>query len=188
MSCSVGQRLSLDLVWLWLWHRLAAAAPIRPLAWELSYATGATLKRPPKMQFFKKETHKSVQWLNNQILSYINTWNHSSHLTLSGSTRGSFDEEPGQPGTAKLHQRENCRGTNSFSASPLGQSGKEHLWSHILFAFCKWVLCTWIFANESMGPKELSDGSKQKTLVCFVHIVNIGAAFTRDIMKINYCT
>ena len=38
-------------------------------------------------------------------------------------------------GTAKLHQRENCEGTNSFSASPLGQSGREHLWSHILFAF-----------------------------------------------------
>ena len=32
---------------LWLWHRLAAAAlaPIRPLAWEHTYATGAALKR-----------------------------------------------------------------------------------------------------------------------------------------------
>ena len=28
-----------------LWHRLATAAPIRPLAWELSYARGAALKR-----------------------------------------------------------------------------------------------------------------------------------------------
>ena len=26
---------------MWLWHRLAAAAPIQPLAWELPYATGA---------------------------------------------------------------------------------------------------------------------------------------------------
>jgi len=25
---------------LWLWHRLAAAIPIRPLAWELPYAAG----------------------------------------------------------------------------------------------------------------------------------------------------
>ena len=29
---------------LWLWHRLAAAAPIPPLAWELPYAAGVALK------------------------------------------------------------------------------------------------------------------------------------------------
>ena len=28
-----------------LWCRLAAAAPIRPLAWDLPYAIGAALKR-----------------------------------------------------------------------------------------------------------------------------------------------
>ena len=33
-----------DLALLWLCHRLAAAAPIRPLAWELPCATGAALK------------------------------------------------------------------------------------------------------------------------------------------------
>ena len=32
-----------------LWCRLAATAPIRPLAWELPYAVGVTLKTlPPK--------------------------------------------------------------------------------------------------------------------------------------------
>ena len=30
---------------LWLWHRLAAAALIQSLAWELPYAMGAALKR-----------------------------------------------------------------------------------------------------------------------------------------------
>ena len=30
---------------LWLWHRLAAAGPIRPLAWELPYAAGTALKK-----------------------------------------------------------------------------------------------------------------------------------------------
>ena len=30
---------------LWLWHRLAAVAPIGPLAWELPHAMGAVLKR-----------------------------------------------------------------------------------------------------------------------------------------------
>ena len=34
-----------DLALLWLWHRLAATAPIVPLAWEPPYAMGAALKR-----------------------------------------------------------------------------------------------------------------------------------------------
>ena len=38
-----------DLVLLWLWHRLAAAAPSPPLAWELLYATGAALKIKKKV-------------------------------------------------------------------------------------------------------------------------------------------
>ena len=32
---------------LWLWHRSAAVAPIRPLAWELPYAMGIVLKKDP---------------------------------------------------------------------------------------------------------------------------------------------
>jgi len=45
MSCSVGcPRCCLELALLWLWCRLAAAALIRPLAWELPYALGAILK------------------------------------------------------------------------------------------------------------------------------------------------
>ena len=43
-SCSVGQRHGWDLALLWLWRRPEATAPIRPLAWELPYATGAALK------------------------------------------------------------------------------------------------------------------------------------------------
>jgi len=38
----------LDPALLWLWHRLAAAALIRPLAWELPYATGAAVKKIKK--------------------------------------------------------------------------------------------------------------------------------------------
>ena len=33
-----------DPMLLWLWHRWAAAAPIRPLAWELPCVTGAAMK------------------------------------------------------------------------------------------------------------------------------------------------
>ena len=46
-----------DLVLLWLWCKLTARAPIRPLAWEPPYATGAALKRPKK----KKKSHQQ-QW------------------------------------------------------------------------------------------------------------------------------
>ena len=40
-----------DLALLWLWFRLAAAAPIRPLAWELPYAAGVALKRKKNSLF-----------------------------------------------------------------------------------------------------------------------------------------
>jgi len=41
----VVHRHGSDLALLWLWHRLAAAALIWPLAWEPPYATGAALKK-----------------------------------------------------------------------------------------------------------------------------------------------
>ena len=37
-----------DPALLWLWCRLAAAALIQPLAWELPYAVGMALKRKKK--------------------------------------------------------------------------------------------------------------------------------------------
>ena len=48
MSCGVGHRRGSDLVFPWLWCRLAAAAPVQPLVWELPFATGAALKRLKK--------------------------------------------------------------------------------------------------------------------------------------------
>ena len=44
MRCGVGHKCSLDPTLLWLWYRLAATAPIQPLACGPSYATGAALK------------------------------------------------------------------------------------------------------------------------------------------------
>ena len=41
VSCGVGRRRGFDPALLWLWRRLAATAPIRPLAREPPYATGA---------------------------------------------------------------------------------------------------------------------------------------------------
>ena len=47
MSCGVGLRCGLDpgLLLLLLWCKPAAVVPIRPLAWELLYASGAALKK-----------------------------------------------------------------------------------------------------------------------------------------------
>ena len=45
MRCDVVYRYGSGLALLWLWSRLAAAATVRPLAWELPYAKGMALKR-----------------------------------------------------------------------------------------------------------------------------------------------
>ena len=55
MSCAIGHRGGLDPTLLWLWHRLAATALIRPLAWELPYTVVAALEKAKK----KKVTLKS---------------------------------------------------------------------------------------------------------------------------------
>ena len=48
MSHGVGHRYDSDTKSLCLWCRLAAVAPIQPLAWELPYASGAALKKKEK--------------------------------------------------------------------------------------------------------------------------------------------
>ena len=79
VSCIVNFRRGSDVVWLWLWLCcvLAAAAPIRPLAWEFPYATFAALKRkkpnkylqtnrcnPQCCQITHTHTHKHTEHLN----------------------------------------------------------------------------------------------------------------------------
>ena len=48
VAVSCGCRRGLDVALLWLWCRPAAAAPIRPLAWEPPYAVGVALNRQNK--------------------------------------------------------------------------------------------------------------------------------------------
>ena len=54
VNCGVGHRAVWDPGLLWLWYRLAAAAPIQTLAWKLPFAAGAALKS-------KKEKEKKKQ-------------------------------------------------------------------------------------------------------------------------------
>ena len=69
MSCGVGRRCGSDLALLWLWRRMVATAPIRPLAWELPYALGATLKR-------QKRKKKNQELLSREFPSglVVRTW------------------------------------------------------------------------------------------------------------------
>ena len=65
VSCGVGHRRGSDLALLWLWCRPAAVAPIRPLAWELLYGTGAALKSQKKEKKKKRGVPVLAQWLTN---------------------------------------------------------------------------------------------------------------------------
>ena len=67
MSCGVGRRRGSDLALLWLWCRLAATAPIRPLAWEPPYAVETAQEKAKRQKDKKKrwKTHLS----NNYNLS-----------------------------------------------------------------------------------------------------------------------
>ena len=73
----VGCSGSKDLTLLWLWHRPEATASIWPLAWELPYATGVTLKRKKK----KKEEVAleglkivALDWLLCMFLLRVTEW------------------------------------------------------------------------------------------------------------------
>ena len=44
VSCGVGCRHGSDLAWLWLCCKVAATAPIKPLAWDPPYAVSVALK------------------------------------------------------------------------------------------------------------------------------------------------
>ena len=60
MSCGVGGRLGLDLALLWLWCRLAATAPIRPLEpGNLPYAVGAAQEMAKRQQ---QQQQKEKLW------------------------------------------------------------------------------------------------------------------------------
>ena len=70
MSCGVCCRLGSDLALMWLWCKLAAAVPIQPLAWELPYALGVTLKRPKK----KKKGIVTIVGEDTKELEPSNCW------------------------------------------------------------------------------------------------------------------
>ena len=65
MTYGVDHRHGSDPELLWLWSRLAATAPIGPLAWEPPYASGAALEKT-KRQKTKQNKAKTKQKTNKQ--------------------------------------------------------------------------------------------------------------------------
>ena len=61
VSCGVGRRCGSDMVLLWLWHRLAAVASIRPLAWEPPYSRGSGPRKGKKTKLKKNKNKKTKQ-------------------------------------------------------------------------------------------------------------------------------
>ena len=61
MSCGVGCRCGSNPALLWLWCRLAAVAPIRPLARGPPYAASRALKSKKKKK--QKKTPKNPEFL-----------------------------------------------------------------------------------------------------------------------------
>ena len=45
-------------MWVWLWFRLAAAVPVRPLVWEPPHAMGVALEKTKKDK--KNKKHKML--------------------------------------------------------------------------------------------------------------------------------
>ena len=67
-SCGVDRRHGSDLAWLWLWHWLAATAPIQPLSWKPLYAMGLALKKI-KLQHWKLENNDNTFKIMKEMFS-----------------------------------------------------------------------------------------------------------------------
>ena len=92
VSCGVGRRHSSDLGLLWLWCRMVATAPIRPLAWEPPYAAGAALKRQ------KDKKINKVQYLGS-----------SPRGTVERNPSRNYEEVGSIPGIAPWVRIQCCR-------------------------------------------------------------------------------
>ena len=61
-----------DLALLWLWCRLEATAPIRPLAWEPPYASGVALKKTNKQTNKTRKDNKMKYLVKRHLVDELN--------------------------------------------------------------------------------------------------------------------
>ena len=77
MSCGVGHRWGSDLVLLWLWHRPAAVALIRPLAWAPPDAIRVALTTKPTQTHTHKPYYKILlEDINKYVLLQFSNFNY----------------------------------------------------------------------------------------------------------------
>ena len=76
MSCGVGHRCGSDATLLWLWRRLAATAPIRPLGWESPYDTEAALEKAKRQKKKKKKNREMDDVIDALDANGIKTFRH----------------------------------------------------------------------------------------------------------------
>ena len=74
VSCGIGHRHGSYPVLLWFWHRWAAVAAIRPVAWELTYATDSALKGKKQNKTKQNKNHvntihPTTESLNSHVIS-----------------------------------------------------------------------------------------------------------------------
>ena len=82
MSCGVGHRCGSDPTLLWLWRRLAATAPIPPLAWEPPMPWEQP-KKWQKRQKKKKEADHLNRWITRQELEGVPIVAHWERIRLA---------------------------------------------------------------------------------------------------------
>ena len=122
MSCGMGHRHSLDLVLLWLWRRLAAAAPIALLAWEPPCATGTKGQNPAEPGGSGCLTHKS------QEMSVRYRWIYRNTHTHTHTPQGRLMRLTQCRGINKHHPMESaCSRCSMHDVLPPGHLGRETL-------------------------------------------------------------
>ena len=89
-------KMRLDPTLLWLWHRLADTASIRPLAWESPYAVGVALKSQKKKKNpdTKTEINKTSTFTNVCCPPATAPLPQSSHLTPRCQVRMVWKAQP----------------------------------------------------------------------------------------------
>ena len=136
MSCGVACRWrGSDLEWLWLWCRLAAAAQIPPLAWEISYAPGVALKR---RIVYKCQLPNIFKWkLLDNIVQFIQcsvSWDNSINTDEFALVTGCIitvlffleGTQVGRSVTSNLKYHEPLSFLFLFFASPTGCRSSQH--------------------------------------------------------------
>ena len=71
---------------LWLWHRPAAVAPTRPLAWEPPYAVGAAIEKAKR----QKKNNNNNKYNDSHNLLSLTAFFEGLRITKQGLSLPSF--------------------------------------------------------------------------------------------------